>query len=127
MAARSSPSSRHRMLRRDPPSFLNDRRPLLAEVATSDAAARSTFVAECPAANQSRPQLAGCRLMHHPKLGLAIYDQANVDRIIVPSAHELLGSVQRVDEKIAIVVRRNAAGGSFFFGNHRHARRGRGK
>ena len=49
----------------------------------------------------------------------------DVDRIIVAAADELLGPVERIDQEIGAVMRRDAAGRDLLLGDDRNAGRGR--
>ena len=62
-----------------------------------------------------------------PSFGAPFSISADVDRIIVAAAHELLGAVERIDQEIGVVVRGDAAGRDFLLGDHRNARRRSGQ
>src|SRR3954452_22292081 len=55
---------------------------------------------------------------HHTEHRGVPFDQADVHRVIRAPANELFGSIERVDEKIGVAVRRNAPGGDFLFGDN---------
>jgi hypothetical protein len=49
------------------------------------------------------------RSKYDAKSGRSLFDEADVDGVIVTAAHEFLGPVQWVDKEIDVVVRRNSA------------------
>ena len=74
--------------------------------------------------DQSRVKRATCRREDYAELRRPALDQADVDRVIVAAAHELLGPVERIDQEILIAVRGDPARGDLFLGDHRNAWRG---
>ena len=66
-------------------------------------------------------KLSGRRRKDGAEQGRAVNDEADVHRIILAAADELLGAVERVDEEESVSVRGDAAGGDFLLGNDRDA------
>src|SRR5438128_12221546 len=73
--------------------------------------------------NNAAVQAPGCRRVHNSEPWAARGDQADVDSVVVASANELFGAVERIDKKEHIIVRGNTSSGHFLFGDHRNTRR----
>ena len=52
-----------------------------------------------------------------------MFDEADIDRIILAAAAEFFRAVERIDKEVRVAVRRNAPGGDLLLCNHRNARR----
>ena len=91
---------------------------------TDRAAAAELFSSHAPSPDDPAVQPPGRRREDDAETRRAVDDQPDVDRVIVAAADELLGPVERIDQEIGVAVRRDAAGGDFLLGDHRHAGRG---
>ena len=65
-----------------------------------------------------------CRCKDDTELGHARLDQPDVDGIVIAAANEFLGSVERIDQEVDVVVGRDSACSHFLLGDHRNARSG---
>ena len=54
-------------------------------------------------------------------------DKADIDRVVVTAAHELLRTIERVDEEISRAMGRDAPCSHLLFGDHWNAGRGAGE
>src|SRR5262249_49915958 len=75
-------------------------------------------------ADHTAVQAPGRRREDHAERGHALFNEGYVDRVIVAAPDELLGAVERIDQKECFAVRRDPAGGDLFLGDNWNPRRG---
>src|SRR4029078_8158150 len=93
----------------------------LPAVSSLDVDASAAFVDPSTRPDPAPMESTGGRGEHDAKRRRAVFNQSDVDGIIVTAPHEIPGAVERVDQKIGVPVLRDSACRDFFLRYHRHA------
>ncbi len=93
---------------------------LIAPGTRSDLFAAAALVHPGARHNTSAVQSSGRRRKHHAERRPSRFDQADVNRVVVPAANEFLRPIERIDQEITIAVRGNSAGGHLLFRDDRN-------
>ena len=78
----------------------------------------------CACANQAGVKGRTGWRVHHPGHRCSSRDESNIDRIIVPATDELLGSIERIDKEVQVIVIGNSACSDLLLGDDGNPGRG---